>query len=59
MGILESLNYAVQPAGLRGEIGNPAVAAFKTAFERVQFQDGTVEEILEDAVAEVAEKMAE
>ena len=59
MGILESLNYAVQPAGLRGEIGNPAVAAFKTAFERLQFADGTVEEILEDAVAEVAEKMAE
>jgi len=59
MGILESLNYAGQPAGLRGEIGNPAVAAFKTAFERLQFADGTVEEILEDAVAEVAEAMAE
>jgi len=59
MGILESLDYAVQPAGLRGPIGNPAVAAFKTAFERIQFNDGTVEEILEDAVAEVAEAMAE
>ncbi len=59
MGILESLDYAVQPAGLRGKIGNPAVGAFRTAFERLQFDDGTVEEILADAVAEVAEKMAE
>ena len=58
-GILESLNYAIQPVGLRGKLGNPAVAAFDTAFERVRFNDGTIEEILADAVAEVAEKMAE
>ena len=58
-GILDSLNYAIQPVGLRGAMGNPAVAAFDTAFERVRFNDGTVEEILADAVAEVAEKMAE
>ena len=58
-GILDSLNYAIQPVGLRGKLGNPAVAAFDTAFERVRFNDGSIEEILADAVAEVAEKMAE
>lgn len=58
-GILDSLNYAIQPVGLRGAMGNPAVAAFGTAFERVQFNDGTVEEILNDAVAEVREAMEE
>lgn len=58
-GILDSLNYAIQPVGLRGAMGNPAMAAFRTAFERVQFNDGTVEEILNDAVAEVHEAMAE
>ena len=58
-GILDSLNYAIQPVGLRGAMGNPAVTAFSTAFERVQFNDGTVEEILADAVAEVADAMAE
>ena len=58
-GILASLNYAIQPVGLRGAMGNPAVAAFDTAFERVRFNDGTVEDILSDAVAEVSEKMAE
>ena len=40
-------------------MGNPAVTAFKTAFERIQFNDGTVEDILNDAVAEVHEAMAE
>lgn len=59
MGILDSLEYSIQPVGLRGAIGNPAVGAFKTAFERIQFNDGTVEEILNDAVAEVHEAMAE
>mgnify|MGYP002732682626 CR=1 FL=1 len=59
MGILESLDYAVQPVGLRGAIGNAAVTAYSTAFERVQFNDGTVEDILKDAVAEVKEAMAE
>ena len=58
-GILASLNYAIQPVGLRGAMGNPAVAACDTAFERVRFNDGAVEDILNDAVAEVAEKMAE
>lgn len=58
-GILDSLNYAIQPVGLRGAMGNPAMSAFRTAFERVQFNDGTVEEILNDAVAEVHEAMAE
>lgn len=58
-GILASLNYAIQPVGLRGAMGNPAVAAFDHAFERVRFNDGTVEDILKDAVAEVAEAMAE
>ncbi len=58
-GILDSLNYAIQPVGLRGAMGNPAMTAFSTAFERVQFNDGTVEEILNDAVAEVHEAMAE
>ena len=56
-GILDSLAYAIQPVGLRGAIGNPAVSAFATAFERIQFNDGTVQEILNDAVAEVAEAM--
>ena len=59
MGILDSLEYCIQPVGLRGALGNPAVAAFKTAFERIQFNDGTVEDILNDAVAEVHEAMAE
>lgn len=59
MGILESLNYAIQPVGLRGAIGNPAVAAYSTAFQRLQFNDGSVEDILSDAVAEVAEAMAD
>ena len=59
LGILASLNYAIQPVGLRGAMGNPAVTAFGTAFERLQFNDGTVEEILNDAVAEVAEAMAD
>jgi len=59
MGILESLNYAVQPVGLRGAMGNPAVTAYHTAFERVQFNDGSIEDILNDAVAEVHEAMAE
>ena len=59
MGILDSLEYCIQPVGLRGAMGNPAVAAFKTAFERIQFNDGTVEDILNDAVAEVHEAMAE
>ncbi len=59
MGILNALDNAIQPVGLRGEIGNPAVAAFRTAFERIQFNDGSVEDILNDAVAEVAEAMAE
>lgn len=58
-GILDSLEYAIQPVGLRGAMGNPAVTAFSTAFERLQFNDGTVEEILADAVAEVAEAMEE
>ena len=58
-GILDSLNYAIQPVGLRGAMGNPAMTAFSTAFERVQFNDGTVEDILNDAVAEVHEAMAE
>ncbi|MBQ9262750.1 MAG: sugar ABC transporter substrate-binding protein [Clostridia bacterium] len=59
LGILASLNHAIQPVGLRGAIGNPAVTAFRNAFERVQFNDGTVEQILADAVAEVAEAIAE
>ena len=59
MGILESLNYAVQPVGLRGAMGNPAMTAFGTAFERVQFGDGSVEDILNDAVAQVNEAMDE
>lgn len=59
MGILESLEYAVQPVGLRGKMGNPAVTAFSNAFERVQFNDGDVQDILNDAVAEVAEAMEE
>ncbi len=58
-GILDSLEYAVQPVGLRGAMGNAAVTAFSNAFERVQYNDGTVEDILNDAVAEVAEAMAE
>ena len=58
-GILDSLNYAIQPVGLRGAMGNPAVTAFSTAFERLQFNDGTLDEILADAVAEVAEAMEE
>lgn len=58
-GLLEQIDYSVQPIGLRSEMGNPAATAFNTAMERIVYHDGTTEEIMNDAVTEVAEIMAE
>ncbi len=56
-GLLNSLDYGIQPAGVRSVVGGPAVSAFRTAFERITLTDDPVEEILNDAVAEVAEAL--
>jgi multiple sugar transport system substrate-binding protein len=58
-GMIESLNYGVQPVGLRSKVGNPAAAAFDAALQRMIFNDGTTDQILKDAVAQVAEALAE
>jgi multiple sugar transport system substrate-binding protein len=58
-GLIASLEYGVQPVGLRSKVGNPAASAFDTAMQRMIFNDGTTEQILNDAVEEVAEKLAE
>ncbi len=58
-GLIESLNYGVQPVGLRSKVGNPAAAAFDAALQRMIFNDGTTDQILKDAVAQVAEALAE
>lgn len=57
LGLLAALDYGVQPAGARAAIGNPAVTAFGTAFERMTLTNDPVDQILNDAVAEVAEAM--
>jgi multiple sugar transport system substrate-binding protein len=58
-GLIASLEYGVQPVGLRSKVGNPAAAAFDTAMQRMIFGDGATEQIFDDAVEEVAEKLAE
>jgi multiple sugar transport system substrate-binding protein len=58
-GLLDSLTYGVQPVGLRSKVGNPAATAFETALQRMIFNDGTTQDILNDAVAEVAEALEE
>lgn len=59
MGLIRSLDYAIQPVGLRSAVGNPAAGAFDRALERMIFADGKTEDILKDAVAQVAEALAE
>ena len=57
--MLNSLDYGVQPVGMRSAIGNPAVAAFRRAMERLSLTDDDPAQIFADAVAEVHEAMAE
>lgn len=58
MGLIDQLEYAVQPAGVRSELGNPAVTAFKEAYERILYKDGETQTILDDAVNEAKEGSA-
>ena len=58
-GLIASTDYAVQPVGLRSALGNPAASAFQTALERMLLTDEDVQTILDEAVQEVAEAMAE
>lgn len=58
MGLIDQLEYAVQPAGVRSELGNPAVAAFKEAYERILYKDGETQTILDEAVAEAKDGSA-
>lgn len=58
MGLIDQLEYAVQPAGVRSELGNPAVAAFKEAYERILYKDGETQTILDEAVTEAKEGSA-
>lgn len=59
LGLVNSVEYAVQPVGMRSAMGNPAVTAFKAALERMMLTNDPTQQILDDAVAEVAEAMAE
>lgn len=52
IGLIDQLSFAVQPAGVRSELGNPAVAAFKEAYERILYKDGETQTILDEAVSE-------
>jgi len=56
-GLLNSLDYGVQPVGMRSPIGNPAATAFTRAMERLALTNDPVEQIFADAVAEVYEAM--
>ncbi len=51
MGLIQQLEFAVQPAGVRSSLGGYAVRAFVEAYERVLFHDGETQDILNDAVA--------
>jgi ABC-type sugar transport system, periplasmic component len=50
MGLIDQLEFSVQPAGLRSALGNPAVSAFKEAYERIVFKDGDAKTIMDEAV---------
>ena len=58
MGLIDQLEYAVQPAGVRSELGNPAVTAFKEAYERILYKDGETQTILDEAVTTAKEGSA-
>lgn len=58
MGLIDQLEYAVQPAGVRSELGNPAVTAFKEAYERILYKDGETQTILDEAVTTTKEGSA-
>jgi len=59
LGLINSLDYGVQPVGLRSKVGNPAATAFDHALERMIFNDGATMDILNDAVKEVDELLAQ
>ena len=59
IGLIDQLEYSVQPAGARSALGNPAVAAFKEAVERVVYEDGETQTIMDEAVAQAKENAAE
>jgi multiple sugar transport system substrate-binding protein len=50
VGLLEQIQYSIQPVGARAALGNPAASAFKEALERMVFHDGDTQTILNDAV---------
>lgn len=55
MGLVDQLEYAVQPAGVRSALGNPTVTAFKEAYERILYKDGETQTILDEAVTAAKE----
>jgi multiple sugar transport system substrate-binding protein len=58
-GLLDALNYSVQPVGMRSKIGNPAATAFDRAMERLTLTDDDPAKIFADAVADVREALAD
>jgi multiple sugar transport system substrate-binding protein len=58
-GLIASLDYGVQPVGMRSAIGNPAAAAFDHALELMLLTDAPSQDALAEAVAEVTEALAD
>jgi len=58
-GLLDALNYSVQPVGMRSRIGNPAATAFNRALERLMLTDDDPAQIFADAVTDVHDAVAE
>lgn len=50
LGLIDQLAFSVQPAGVRSPLGGHAVRAFVEAYERVLFQDGETQTIMDEAV---------
>jgi multiple sugar transport system substrate-binding protein len=51
--LLETLDYGVQPVGLRGELGSKINEIISNTFDRIVFKDGVTQDILNEELAEI------
>lgn len=54
-GLIRTLEYGVQPIGMRSVLGSKINEVTGKIFERIIYKDGTTQQILDDALATVSE----
>lgn len=57
--MFKTLDYSVNPVGMRGTVGNAVNSVIEEAYDRIVNHDADTMDILNDAVAQVEEKLAE